>query len=136
MAYEVRRIDYFYTTIEVESGAAGAVLSRLEELGVNLVAFAALPLGPTRTQLTLFPDDDASMEHVASDAGMTLDGPHPAILVQGDDELGALGAVHAKLAAANVNVYASTGVADGQGHYGYVIYVRPEEIDRAMSSLA
>jgi hypothetical protein len=33
-----------------------------------------------------------------------LDAPHPAILVQGDDGLGALVRIHAKLYEANVNV--------------------------------
>ncbi|UCE86633.1 MAG: hypothetical protein JSU66_02535, partial [Deltaproteobacteria bacterium] len=64
-----------------------------------------------------------------------LDGPHPALLVQGDDELGALAGVHALLHEANVNVYASSGVTDGKGSYGYVIYVRPEDYERAAAAL-
>ena len=58
-----------------------------------------------------------------------------ALLVQGDDELGALAGVHQKLFEAGVNVYASTGVADGRGSYGYVLYVRPDEYARAASAL-
>jgi len=57
-------------------------------------------------------------------------------LVQGDDELGALAELHMRLSDARVNVYASTGVADGRGSFGYIIYVRPEEYDRAVVSLA
>jgi hypothetical protein len=34
-----------------------------------------------------------------------------------------------------VNVYASTGVSDGQGKYGYVIYVREEDCERAAKAL-
>jgi hypothetical protein len=49
--------------------------------------------------------------------------------------MGALAKVHAKLAEAGVNVYASTAVTDGYGHYGYVIYVRPEEYERAAKAL-
>ena len=66
---------------------------------------------------------------------MTLHGPHPALLLQGDDELGALLTVHEKLYRAEVNVYASTGVSDGSGKYGYVIYVREEDCDRAAKAL-
>jgi len=65
-------------------------------------------------------------------ADLVLDGPHPALLVQGDDALGALADLHMKLADARVNVYASTGLADGKGCFGYIIYVRPEEFDRAI----
>ena len=66
---------------------------------------------------------------------MTLDGPHPALLLQGDDELGALVEVHEKLYRANVNIYAAMGVSDGSGQYGYVIYVREEDCKRAAKAL-
>ena len=66
---------------------------------------------------------------------MALDGPHPALLLQGDDELGALVAAHEKLYRAEVNVYAATGVSDGSGKYGYVIYVREEDCERAAKAL-
>lgn len=135
MSHRIRRINYYYATIEDEPGSSFTVLSRLASLGVNLVALAALPLGPTRTQLALFPDDDANMERVARDAHMTLDGPHPAILVQGDDTIGALADVHERLARSDVNLYASNGVTDGRGSYGYVIYVRPDDVDKAVSAL-
>jgi hypothetical protein len=55
--------------------------------------------------------------------------------VQGDDELGALTDIHNKLHQANVNVYASSGVTDGKGSFGYVVYIRPEEYERAVSAL-
>jgi hypothetical protein len=51
--------------------------------------------------------------------------------VNGDDELGALAEIREKLYDADVNVYASTGVTDGEGSYGYVMYVKGDEIDRA-----
>ena len=41
----------------------------------------------------------------------------------------------AELADAGVNVYASNGVSDGKGSYGYVIYVRPEEYDEAAAAV-
>jgi hypothetical protein len=60
---------------------------------------------------------------------------NPALLVQGDDELGALAGIHERLYEADVSVYASNGVTDGKGSYGYVLYVRPEECDRALKVL-
>jgi hypothetical protein len=41
-------------------------------------------------------------------------------LVEGDDELGAFASVHERLAKAHVDIYASSGVTDGQGSFGYV----------------
>ena len=135
MAYRVRRIDYFDLTVKDTPSAGYDVLSGLAGLGVNLVAITAVPFGPARTQLTVFPDDSARLRHAAEQAGIALDGPHPALLVQGDDEVGALASIHERLLAANVHVFASTGVADGRGGYGYVIYVRPEEFERAAEAL-
>ena len=71
----------------------------------------------------------------AKKAGLVLNGPYPALLVQGDDELGALAQVHERLYEAGVNVYASSGVADGHGSYGYIVYVRQDEYDQAAAAL-
>ena len=135
MAYQVRRAEYFYTTVADEPGQALKLLTLLAERGINLLAFTAVPVGPSRTQLTIFPDDVAKTVSEARKAQMVLDGPYAALLVQGSDALGALAAIHAKLYAAEVNVYASSGVADGQGGYGYVIYVRGPDYDAALKAL-
>ena len=135
MAHTIRRADYFYMNVDDVPGEAYKLLTHLAELGLNLLAFNAVPLGPRRTQLSLFPDDVMKLEDAAKKAGFVLDGPYPALLVQGDDELGAFAGVHEKLYHANVNVYASAGVTDGKGSYGYVLYVRPDEYERAAAAL-
>ena len=135
MGTRIRHVDYYYATVQEAPQQACSLLSRLAELGINLLVFSALPVGPERTQLTLFPEDADKLRHVAAQANLALDGPHPAILVQGDDELGALAGIHSRLGEYGVAVYASNGVADGYGHYGYVLYVRPEEVDKAVEAL-
>lgn len=135
MAYRIRRIEYFHATVVDEPGEAYKVLSALAGLGVDLVAFTAVPVGPDRTQLTVFPEDPGKLRSEAQKAGMALDGPHRALLVQGDDELGALASVHEKIYRASVNVYASSAIADGAGKYGHLIYVRPEDFERAAKAL-
>lgn len=135
MAFRIRRVEYFYASVEDQPGQGYQLLTRLEELGLNLLAFTAVPVGPMLTQLTLFPEDPRKMAEAAKQARLELEGPYPALLVQGDDELGALADVHERLYQAKVNVYASSGVADGKGSYGYVLYVRPEEYERAAAAL-
>jgi hypothetical protein len=49
--------------------------------------------------------------------------------------LGALADIHQRLYTANVNIYASSGVTDGKGTFGYLLYVRPQEYDRAADAL-
>jgi hypothetical protein len=135
MAIKIQKAEYFYTSVQDQPGEAYKLLGQLENIGVNLLAFTAIPMGQERTQFTLFPEDINDLQQAAENAGLTLDGPYPALLVQGDDELGALTDLHKKLYQANVNVYTSSGVTDGRGSFGYVLYVRAEEMDKAVSAL-
>ena len=135
MSHTVRRVDYFNTTITDQPGEGYKLLTQLADLGINMLAFTAVPIGPMHTQLTIFPDETQKMATAGARAGLTLDGPHPALLVQGDDKMGALVGVHEQLCEANVDVFASTGVTDGHGRYGYVLYVRPQEYQRAVAAL-
>ena len=135
MAFEIRRVEYFYTTVKDQPGEAYKVLSVLASLGINLLAVTAVPFGPMNTQLTIFPEDAGRLRSEAQKSGLKLEGPQPALLVQGDDKLGALVEVHMKLFDADVNIYASSGVSDGKGSYGYIIYVRPDDYEKAVTAL-
>jgi hypothetical protein len=135
MAHTIRRVDYFYANIRDELGAAYRVLAQLADLGVNLLAFTAVPSGPNLAQFALFPEDPNKLAAEASAAQLKLDGPYHAFLVQGDDELGALASVHEQLFRAGVDVYASSGVTDGRGSFGYVVYVREDQFEHAAASL-
>lgn len=135
MAYSIRRAEYYYTTIVDRPEGAYEFLSGLSDLGINLLAFAAVPVGPGHVQLTLLPEDPSQLQVEAGRAGLKLDGPHEAIMVQGDDELGALAQIHQRLAQASVDIYASNGVTDGQGSFGYVVYVREDQFDQALNAL-
>lgn len=135
MSFKIRKVEYFYCSVVDQPGEAYKLLAQLEQSGINLLAFTAIPVGPNRTQLTLFPDTPDKLVLEARRTNFALDGPHPALLVQGDDELGALAEIHQALYEANVNVYASNGVTDSKGCFGYLLYVRPEDYERAAAAL-
>jgi hypothetical protein len=135
MAISIRQVDYFTTTVKDEPGEAYKLLSTLAEMGVNLLAFTAIPTGAVTTQFTLFPEDSPQLGNATKKAGLIIQGPQKALLVQGDDQLGALAGIHEKLYEEKVNVYASSGVTDGKGSFGYVLYVRPAEFQRAVKAL-
>jgi hypothetical protein len=135
MAFTIRRVEYYYVNVRDELGAAYRVLSLLADRGVNLLAFTAVPSGPTVAQFALFPEDSNKLRAEARAAGMTPDGPYHALLVQGDDELGALASVHERLFQGGVDIYASAGVTDARGSFGYVVYVREDQIERAAAAL-
>lgn len=135
MSIRIRKAEYYYANIKDEPGEAYKLLNLLGETGINILAFTAIPTGPDHAQLTIFPESSSNLEMTCKKANIALVGPYSAFIVQGDDELGALASIHVKLFNARVNIYASNGVADGKGSFGYVIYVRPEEIERAAKAL-
>jgi hypothetical protein len=135
MAFTIRRVEYYYASVRDELGAAYRLLSQLAELGVDLLAFTAVPSGPVLTQFTLVPADTGKLLAQASVTGLPLDGPYHAFLVQGDDELGALANVHEQLVKAGVDIFASSGVSDGRGAFGYLVYVREDQFERATAAL-
>jgi hypothetical protein len=135
MAFTIRGVEYYYANVRDELGAAYGVLSQLAELGVNLLAFTAVPSGPNLAQFALVPDDASKLIAQARAAGLPLDGPYHALLIQGDDELGALADVHERLVGAGVDIFASSGVTDGRGSFGYLVYVREEQFEKAASAL-
>src|SRR5579871_6572062 len=124
MALKVRTVEYFYTRTEEESGKAYEILTQLASEEINLLAFSAVPFGPDRVELTIFPDRSDQLVTLAKRLGWTLTGPYHACLIQGDDQLGALAEIQKTLIDAGVSIYASSGVTDGAGHYGYVIYLK------------
>jgi len=128
-------VEYYYANVRDELGAAYRLLSQLAELGVDLLAFTAVPSGPALAQFTLVPTDTGKLLAQASMAGLPLDGPYHAFLVQGDDELGALANVHEQLVKAGVDIFASSGVSDGRGAFGYLVYVREDQFETATAAL-
>jgi hypothetical protein len=135
VAYTVKRVEYYHANVRDELGAAYRVLSALAERGVELLAFTAVPSGPSLAQFELFPADPNILQAEARAAGLALDGPYHALLVQGDDELGALAGVHERLLAAGVDIYASSGVTGGRGSFGYLVYVREGQFEQATDAL-
>ena len=117
------------------AGEASKLLSVFAGAGVNLLAFKAVPLGPGRTQFTLFPDDGSKMAAGAKKAGLELDGPHSAVLVEGGDESGALADIYAKLSQADIHVNESSGIADIKGGYGVILYLKQEDCGKALTVL-
>ncbi|MGD2071651.1 MAG: hypothetical protein PVI57_23505 [Gemmatimonadota bacterium] len=135
MAHTIQRAEYYYTTVHDRPGEAFRFLSALGDIGVNLLAFTAMPVGVMQTQLMIFPEDGPKLERQSARVGLEIEGPHGAILVLGDDVPGALVEIHETLYERNINVYASTGVTGGGGCYGYIIHVRPDDFEAAAEAL-
>ncbi|MGB7062116.1 MAG: hypothetical protein WBF13_07160 [Candidatus Zixiibacteriota bacterium] len=135
MAEAVRKIEYFYATVENKPGEGSRLLQHFSEKGVNLLAFTAFPLGQGRSQLDFLPESTEKLQEAATDAGVYLVGPKKAFLIQGDDRVGALVEHHLRLSSAGINVYAANGVSGGSGKFGYVLWVKPEDFEKAARAL-
>ena len=57
MAFQIQTVEYFYVSVKDQPSAAYDVLSSLADMGINLMAFSAVPMGPSQAQLTVFPQD-------------------------------------------------------------------------------
>jgi hypothetical protein len=135
MALTVRDAEYFYIRIEDSPQKAYELLAQLASAEVSLLAFSAVPYGPNHLELTIFPDGSDAFVQLARKLGWVVTGPQHAFLVQGDDNLGALADIQRMLLEADVEIYASTGVTDGSGRYGYLIYFKEEDHERAARAL-
>lgn len=136
MSCTIQKVQYYYVTVPDLPGEAYKLLNMLADRGINQLAFSAVPVGPNSTQLAIFPEEPLTFIHEAEAAGMITEGPHHAFLVRGDDELGALARLHRQLYEAGINIYATSGVTDGRGSYGYLIYVKADDYEKAAETLA
>src|SRR5579871_588281 len=130
MSLSVRTVEYFYIRIEESSDKGYRLLAELASEEVNLLAFSAVPFGPNYVELTIFPDRTDTFMQLARRLGYEVAGPQHAFLVQGDDQLGALADIQRLLLNADVKIYASSGVTDGSGRFGYIIYFREDDHKR------
>lgn len=131
MTEVVKEVEYYYALVADEPGEARKLLEFLSEKGVNLMAFTAFPVGEGKSQLDFFPENPYHLQKAADDAEIPLVGPKRAFLIQGEDRIGVLYECHLKLSNAGINVHASNGVVDGKGRFGYVIWVHPDNFEKA-----
>jgi hypothetical protein len=135
MADTARRVEYYYVTVPDTAGEGDRILSALRDGGVNLLAYLGFPLGGGQSQLDLVPEDPDALKEAAARAGITLSEAKQALLVQGDDRVGAVADATAKLAAANINVTAAAATGAGEGRYGMILWVAPADFEQAAGAL-
>lgn len=135
MANSVRKVRYSYVMVPNRAGTGAAVLARLREAGVNLVAYSGFPASGGKSQIDLVTDDIAGLRRVAKESGWRLSAVKKGFLVQGDDRIGTVHRHLAKLAAARVSVVAADAVAAGKGRYGMILWVKAKDYVRAARAL-
>lgn len=134
MADTTRVVDYYYVMVPDKAGEATKLLRILREARVNLLAFTAFP-SQRKTQADFVPEDPAAFVAAAKSAKLKLKGPKKVFLIDGDDRVGALSEVMAKLGAAKVNVTATEAVCSGTGRFAALLWVKPKDLKKAGAAL-
>jgi hypothetical protein len=135
MADIVKRIEYYYTTVPDRAGAGAKVLNALKAARANLLAFTGFPKGGGRAQLDFVPSNQRTFRAAARKAGIRLEGPKIAFLIQGQDRAGAIADIVNKLAKAHINVTAVDAVTAGRRRYGAILWVKPRNAAQAAKIL-
>jgi len=130
MAETVQRVQYFYIEVSDKPGEGARVLNMLKEAGVNLLAFSGFPKG-RRAQIDFIPAEPAAFRAAARKAKLKLVGPRRGFLVQGEDRVGAVAELMSMLGEAGINVTAIDAVAAGAGRYGAILWVKPQDVQKA-----
>ncbi len=134
MADSTRLVDYYYTMVPDKPGEGAQVLKVLRDARVNLLAFSAFP-SQRKSQADFVPADPAAFVAAAKAAKLKLKGPKKVFLIDGDDRVGALSEVMAKLGAAKVNVTAVDAVCSGMGRFGALLWAKPKDLKKAAAAL-
>ncbi len=134
MAETIHLVDYFYIETPDKPGEAARVLAQLKEAGVNLWAFSGFPKR-RRAQLDFIPADSGAFKVVAKKNKWKLVGPKKGFVVQGEDRVGAVADLLAKLADSKINVTATDAVCAGADRFGMILWVKPRDVKRAAKAL-
>jgi len=134
MAEIAQRLPYFYIEAPDKPGEGARALAVLKQAGVNLVAFSGFPKG-RKSQLDFVPSDPAAFRQAAKQAKWKVVGPKTCFVIQGEDRVGALADILAKLAEAKINVTATDAICTGDGRFGVLLWVKPRDVNRAAKAL-
>jgi hypothetical protein len=130
----VRLVEYFYVESPDKPGEGARILSHLQGAGVNLLAVHAFP-ERRRTQVVFIPSDPAAFKAAAKAAKWKVVGPKKALIIQGDDRVGALVDHFAKLAEAKINVTATDAQTAGAGQFSAILWVKARDVKQAAKTL-
>ncbi|MCI0405876.1 MAG: hypothetical protein L0Z48_12430 [candidate division Zixibacteria bacterium] len=130
MSESIRQVTYYKIMVPNKAGQGARLLDGLKNSGINLLAFSGFPAGK-KAQLDFIPEDPAAFERTAKQAGIKVSAGKPVFLVQGEDRVGALAEISAKLAAAKINLTALDGISSGMGQYGAIFWVKPKDVVKA-----
>jgi hypothetical protein len=130
------KLEYYSVVVSNKPGRGEHVLSALKEAGVNFVGIWGYPLGKRKSRIDLVVEDTAQFKKAAKQLKIELGKKQTAFYITGEDHPGAVAEVLAKLAAREINVLAVQALCAGNGRFGALIEVAPDDVKKATKVLA
>ncbi len=135
MADKIRRVDYHYVQVPDKPGEGSRILGALKEAGVNLLSLTAFPDAKGTSQIDFVTENPDGLAKAVKGLGLRLSDKKRAFFIQGDDRPGAAAEIFKRFADAGVNVHAANATAGAKGGFGMIVWVRPENYDKAAKAL-
>jgi hypothetical protein len=134
MADQLRKAEYFSMEVPHKPGVGAAHLKALKDEGVNLLAFTGFPSG-RKAQIDFVPEDPERLKAAAKKHKWKLSSRKTVFLLEGDDRVGAIHDVIARLGDAGIGIVALDAVTAGGGRYTAMFWVEPKDVARASKLL-
>jgi hypothetical protein len=130
------KVELYPVEVSNKPGKGAQLLSAFKEAGVNFVAVWGYPLGKSKCRIDLIAEDPALLKKAAKQLKIELGKKQTAFHIAGEDHPGAVAEELAKLAAKKINVYAAQALCAGNGSFGALIQVDPDDVKKAAKALA
>jgi hypothetical protein len=130
------KLEYYSVVVSNKPGKGEHVLGPLKEAGVNFVAIWGYPVGKGKSKIDLVAEDTAGLKQAAKKLKIELGKKQTAFHITGEDHPGAVAEVLAKLAAKEINVSAVQALCAGNGRFGALVQVAPDDVKKATKALA
>jgi hypothetical protein len=130
------KLEYYSVVVSNKPGKGEQVLGALKEAGVNFVAIWGYPVGKGKSKIDLVAEDTAGLKQAAKKLKIELGKKQTAFHITGEDHPGAVAEVLAKLAAKEINVSAVQALCAGNGRFGALVQVAPDDVKKATKALA
>jgi hypothetical protein len=128
-------IHYFAIVVPNKIGEGAKALTALKEAGVNMIGFWGYPIKGKKAQLDVAPADAKAFPKIAKKLGYEAGPKMTAFLITGEDRSGVLADAMSKLCAAGISTHAAQAICAGEGRFGALIQVLPDDVKKAKKVL-
>lgn len=135
MSEIIRPVEYFHVLVHDRPGEGYWIYSQLKKAGVGLIGASGFPRCGGHAQLSLIPEDPNALIAAAENCECELSPAKRAYVIQSDARIGALAEVYGRLERVGISVTAAHAVSAGEGRWGMMLWVKPEDYERAGKAL-